>query len=127
MLRTIGIPLMCLAMFSIAGGHWGVLQTIAWSQMLRDYSRQATLATAVEKTFSGAHPCSLCKKVDEGRQKEEKSPATLKLGKKSEVFTAYTARSLKCPDWNDHDYLCVVDALFLSRRDSPPSPVPIGV
>src|SRR5258708_6190788 len=56
MLRVIGLPFMALAMFSIAGGHWAVLQTVAWAQMLRDYSKDATVTEAVAKTFSGDAP-----------------------------------------------------------------------
>jgi len=126
MVRTLGLALMCLAMFSVAGGHWAILQTVAWAQMLRDYSREAPLATAVEKTFSGEHPCPLCKRVEEGRQKEEKAPATVKVDKKSEVFTAQTTQNLKEPDWLDRAYPRVVDSLFSSRSDSPPSPIPIS-
>ena len=45
LLRTIGLPLICVAMFSIAGGHWAALQVLAWTQMARAYSRSADVAT----------------------------------------------------------------------------------
>jgi hypothetical protein len=51
-----------LAMF--VGGHWGMLQVVAWTGMLIDYSRDATFAEAWDKTFSGEHPCAICKTVD---------------------------------------------------------------
>jgi hypothetical protein len=37
MRRAIGIPFLCLAMFGIAGGHWAVLQSIAWARMVSTF------------------------------------------------------------------------------------------
>ena len=48
-----------LAAIQILGGHWLALQSVAWLGMLADYSRGATLITAIEKTFDGEHPCSV--------------------------------------------------------------------
>jgi hypothetical protein len=50
----------------LVGGHWGVLQVVAWSGMLIQYSRDASFSEAWEKTFDGEHPCALCKAVDRG-------------------------------------------------------------
>jgi hypothetical protein len=33
LLRVLGMPLICLALFAFAGGHWAVLQAIAWAQI----------------------------------------------------------------------------------------------
>jgi hypothetical protein len=61
----------------ILGGHWAVLQSVAWAQMLVDYAQRDSLSTAVVKTFDGAHPCELCHTVKEGRLEEQKKlPAT---------------------------------------------------
>jgi hypothetical protein len=70
---------MCVAFFSLAGGHWLVLQTVAWAQMLRDYSKSAPIAEAIERTFSGDYPCPMCIKITREQQEEEKAPATVKL------------------------------------------------
>jgi hypothetical protein len=94
-LRIAGLTLMCVALSSLTGGHWVVLQTVAWAQMLRDYSRSATIAEAIERTFSGGYPCTMCIKISEGQQKEEKAPATVKLAKKREVFSSQRAI---CPE-----------------------------
>lgn len=124
MLRAFGLPLMCLAMFSIAGGHWAVLQTVAWAQMLRDYSKNAPLASAVEKTFSGKAPCELCKKVQEGRQKEEKSPAAFKADKKIEIFLCAASDLLPGLAVRDFSYALPGDENFAVRSNAPPGPVP---
>lgn len=75
-LRIASISLITLAIFSLAGGHWALLQGIAWARMIHDYSSQSSLSTAVEKTFSGHYRCALCKKIAEGKQKEKRAVAT---------------------------------------------------
>jgi hypothetical protein len=64
-----------LALFAATGGHWMVLQSVAWSAMLVQYSRGASLASAVEQTFDGKHPCALCEKIARGRHDEKKPDA----------------------------------------------------
>ena len=36
-------------LFLAIGGHWALLQTVAWASMIVDYSRTAALTVAVEK------------------------------------------------------------------------------
>ncbi len=85
MIRRIGYPLALLALFAIAGGHWAVLQSVAWATMFADNARCAPLSAAFEKTFDGKHPCPLCKKIAQGRQSEKKSDVQTEL-KKLEFF-----------------------------------------
>jgi len=125
MLRNLGLSLMCLAMFSIAGGHWAVLQTVAWVQMVGEYSKTATMAEALEKTFSGKAPCSLCEQIAEAKQQEEKSPATLKTDKKAEIFLLTETDGLKKRVGRDFSYPPSGDQTFQTRFDAPPSPVPL--
>lgn len=74
MLRRLGLLFAALALFSIAGGHWAVLQTVAWAEMLHDYSqRTGSVALAVEQTFDGGHPCELCLQIAAAKQREVKS------------------------------------------------------
>jgi hypothetical protein len=74
MLRRLGTILVCFAMFFIAGGHWAVLQSVAWAGMVRDYSQRDGLAAAVQKTFSGQYPCGMCKRIAEEKSKEQQAP-----------------------------------------------------
>jgi len=122
--RFCGLAFLSLALFSIAGGHWAVLQAVAWAQMLRDYSENATVAEAVEKTFSGEAPCAMCKQITEARQKEEKAPATVKVEKKGEIFLLATRDLLPLPSEGDVRHFPA--GLFAGpvRFDSPPRPVP---
>jgi hypothetical protein len=75
--RRIGLLGMALALFSIAGGHWAVVQSVAWAEMLRDYTqRTGSLTVAVEQTFDGQHPCELCRQIQAAKSQEHKqSPA----------------------------------------------------
>jgi hypothetical protein len=125
MLRSLGLSLMCLAMFSIAGGHWAVLQTVAWAQMLRDYSKDATVAEAVEKTFSGEAPCSMCKQIASARQEEKKAPATVKAEKKAEIFHLASGNFLTKRIGRNFSYPMPLASAFAVRTDAPPAPVPI--
>ncbi|MDK3160814.1 hypothetical protein QPK87_30280 [Kamptonema cortianum] len=70
------IILCAICSFFLMGGHWAVLQTVAWANMIRTYSQDAALNVAIEKTFSGEHPCSLCAKISEAKKQESKSEHT---------------------------------------------------
>ena len=62
------------ALIIAVGGHWAVLQSVAWVSMAVTYSQTDTLEVALKKTFGGQHPCKLCIAVKEGKQEEQKQP-----------------------------------------------------
>jgi len=67
-----------IACLHLMGGHWFALQTVAWVGMFVENRREAPLTEALEKTFDGEHPCSLCCVVKKGLQEEgEKRPVEL--------------------------------------------------
>ncbi|MBK1815174.1 hypothetical protein JIN84_06095 [Luteolibacter yonseiensis] len=66
------------------GGHLALLQTIAWGNMLVEFSNTSSLTEAVGKTFDGEHPCELCKVVKKSKTEEERKPL-LKSEMKLEV------------------------------------------
>jgi hypothetical protein len=75
----------------LIGGHWAILQSVAWTGMLLHYSQNATIDEAWTKTFDGKHPCRLCKAVRAGKAAEKKQEM-LKLETKFEFsFVAGTA------------------------------------
>jgi hypothetical protein len=59
---------MVLSLCAAIGLHWAALQSIAWAGMLLNYSRSGSVASAVEKTFDGRHPCPLCKAISKGEE-----------------------------------------------------------
>lgn len=78
--------LVLIAAVQILGGHWAVLQTVAWTKMLVEYAQQESLSVAVAKTFDGEHPCQLCHTVKEGRQEEQKKQTPTAIAKLDAVL-----------------------------------------
>jgi hypothetical protein len=81
----LGRCLLVAALFCAIGGHWAVLQTVAWASMIVEYSHDASVTQAMEKTFDGQHPCAICKAIQKNQQSEKKHEA-LQLVKKIELF-----------------------------------------
>ena len=71
-----------LALLASIGGHWALLQSVAWTRMIVERAGGQSFSQAVQTTFDGEHPCDLCKRISEGKQGErqpEKSPLNVKL------------------------------------------------
>jgi hypothetical protein len=94
-----GQCLLIAAMFAASGGHWLVLQSVAWGGMIADYARTANLTVAVEKTFDGQHPCGLCKKIEKGRGNEKKRDAQLVVSKHELFYSAPPGFLLSIDSW----------------------------
>lgn len=127
--RRIGCAMMALSLFLVAGGHWAMLQGVAWVTMVHDFSRGGSLTQAVEKTFDGKHPCAMCKKIARAKHSEasgEKAPVTVKMDKKAEVFVKAPGSELPMPVFRPFAY---GPAPFVSMTElcfAPPVPVPIA-
>ena len=80
----LGPVLMLVALLQICGGHWLALQSLAWTEMLVAYSRDAQLTEAVAKTFDGQHPCGLCVRIEQGKKSERHAP--VEVAKVKPVF-----------------------------------------
>jgi len=87
MLVRIGHALLIAALVVALGGHWAVLQTVAWTNMLVANLRTSSLEAAVIKTFDGNHPCSLCKEISAGKKSEKRTDFP-SLAKKLEFVSA---------------------------------------
>jgi hypothetical protein len=74
-----GNLMLCIALFCAIGGHWVVLQSVAWTTMLADHARSESLGTAVHDTFDGQHPCRLCCQIARARQAERKTDLQISL------------------------------------------------
>lgn len=113
-----------LALVLSLGLHWTLLQSAAWVGMVVSYSKDASLAEALEKTFDGEHPCPLCKLVETGSQSDgenDKQTASAKV-KKLDLMLA-TMESLVVPAPNVPDYLPLMQRPVL-KEYSPPVPPP---
>ncbi len=58
------------------GGHWALMQSVAWVRMAVSYSMSTPLREALRMTFDGRHPCQLCKAVQAGKNSERKKPSS---------------------------------------------------
>jgi hypothetical protein len=75
---SVAVSLISLfALFISAGGHWAVLQSVAYTRMLVEFAQQGPLSTAVEKAFDHRYACSLCAKIRHGCDNERKAPSKL--------------------------------------------------
>lgn len=121
MRRTLAHLLVVFSLVAAIGGHWAVLQSVAWVNMAINYSQNAPLVEALQKTFSGDNPCHMCKAVQEGQQ-SEREQGVLKSETKLDFWLADDGFLLANPR-----VLGVVPKLEsggLLRLDRPPSPPP---
>jgi len=110
-----------VALFAATGGHWAVLQSVAWSAMLVRYSHESGIAIAVEKTFDGQHPCALCDKISKARSDGKKQPSELFQSKLE--FCQEPVSDLLCPP--DRFSWMFSSDLFSQRLvNQPPNPPP---
>ena len=81
-LRKLSRILVILALLASVGGHWALLQSVAWTRMIIERTQADSFAAAVQTTLDGEHPCEMCKRITEGKQheqQEEKAPVQVKL------------------------------------------------
>ena len=83
--------LLIVALIAAADTHWILLQSVAWTAMLADNLQTSSLKEAVQLTFDGEHPCSICRGIAAGKKAEKKAdfPAWLK---KLDFFHTKAAR-----------------------------------
>jgi len=88
-LRWIARAVTIFALCCAIGLQWLALQSIAWTAMIVDYSKNASLCQAIAKTFDGAHPCSLCRVVNKANSTEKKSDLQLLTPKLDLICTKH--------------------------------------
>lgn len=125
-MRGIGVWAMAVALFFIAGGHWGALQTAAWAGMLWNYSQQeGSLLTGAKKTFDGEHPCSLCDSIGKAKGREKSAPAVVVTAKKIEPFPTPLSLALPPRECHGISYFVPSELMAAARPHAPPAPIPI--
>jgi hypothetical protein len=126
--RKLGLALMAVALFAIGGGHWAVLQTVAWAEMLRDYTqRTGSVAVAVEQTFDGRYPCDLCREIATAKAKEhQESPAAPGAQEDVKAKALVADRDFSPPERVAAavTFPASVAQLCPSRTEQPPTPPP---
>jgi hypothetical protein len=94
-LRCICHAVTIFALCCAIGLHWIALQSLAWTTMLIDYSKRASLCQAIAQTFDGAHPCSLCHAVKKGKNSEKKSDLQSPAPKIDMICASSTVRLIR--------------------------------
>ena len=115
--RAVTILALCCAI----GLQWLALQSIAWTAMIVDYSKNASLCHAIAKTFDGAHPCSLCHAVNAGKNSEKKSDLQSPAPKIDMICVWRTTSSFR--PFIAFEYT-VLDFCSSQIEHSPPAPPP---
>ena len=110
-----------VALILSIGGHWVLLQSVAWVGMFAKNVRTYSVTEALEKTFDGQHPCALCKVVAAGKKSEQKQTIA-KLEVKIDFWLAPASCLVVVPPRASHE-LPQADA-FSSRVETPPTPPP---
>ena len=125
-IRIAGVAACCLAVLVISGGHWFALQSFAWVRMTIQFTEDGSLGSALAKTFSGRHPCSLCLKVQQGQQEDQKKQQLPWSQNEKLPEVVWELRSFSAPAqpietlWESP----FASFSYSSRIDSPPSPPP---
>jgi len=110
-----------MSLVCVVGGHWALLQSLAWVGMTINFSRTDRLDVAIEKTFNGQHPCHLCHFVAEGK-KSERTKEVAKADTKLDLISS-PCFSLPTPSQHSVELTaCLVSGCL--RLDAPPSPPP---
>jgi hypothetical protein len=126
-LRFVGHAVAAMAMFFVAGGHWGALQSVAWAGMLWNYTQtDGSLLTGVKKTFDGEHPCTMCTSIKTAKEKEKSKAVIVVSSKKIETFPAPLRAMLPPRDCREFVFPDAADVSPAARADAPPVPVPIA-
>ena len=91
--------------------------------MLWDSLHEKPLITALSETFDGAHPCSLCDSIAEGREEEgEKKPFLSESKTLAVLSVAARLPALSAMDLSYPDMTCSAGVLALSQASPPPQP-----
>lgn len=86
-----------MALFFAIGGHFAILQGIAWTSMFRDFSRSEFIGTSIDKIVDGKHPCGLCNKIATARQAQSQDSIFLVRTKKFSNFITPLTSVLVAP------------------------------
>ncbi|HXT39426.1 MAG TPA: hypothetical protein VN887_05335 [Candidatus Angelobacter sp.] len=103
------------------GGHWALLQSVAWVTMVAGYSQAGPFKEALVNTFDGKHPCPICRFVAREKKSEQKQE-TQKLLTKLDFFLQPSGLTLYAPRRIPSHFsaVCFSDM----PAEAPPTPPP---
>lgn len=125
------ITLLLLLSLRLLGGDGGVLQAVAWAGMLVSRTAESGVTAAVETTFDGEHPCSLCKAIRQSEKPADpQTPLPENLLAKLKLKDAVRSTDLILPAPVMESPLSggqpagSAPEFASTRRDAPPVPPP---
>ena len=120
MRRLTHVIVLAAFVFSL-GGHWYILQGLAWANMIREYSQVVPFTQAVGMTFSGQYPCAICKAIADHKSADQQKAFT--LDKDEKKFPLPVRLVMFRPVASAIAYPDLVSLLQL-RSEAPPTPPP---
>jgi hypothetical protein len=119
-MRVVSRLLVIVALCSAIGLHWCALQSIAWTTMVIEYSKDAPFTEALAKALDGQHPCSLCHAVQTGKKSEQQN--NVRVVTKIDFYCVASTNS-RIHEFLPFDYPADATAP-VARADSPLTPPP---
>jgi len=121
-MRRITLLVVLVAFTFSCGGQWPVLQCVAWANMIREYSEMVPLTQAVQMTFSGQYPCSMCKAIAEKKHEENTKIAVMYKHEKKVVspLLSFKRRTVTV----SAQTFVSREQFFEFRSEAPPTPPP---
>ena len=120
LMRMVSRLFVIVALCSAIGLHWCALQSIAWTTMVIEYSKDAPCTEALAKDLDGQDPCSLCQAVQTGKKSEQKN--NVRVVTKIDFYCVASTNS------RVHEFLPLgypADTTTpIARPNSPPTPPP---
>ena len=115
-----------MAALGVLDGHLMVAQTWAWMSMMSERAPEQGVSAALESTFSGNAPCSMCCAIEKERQDKQgdapipETKPTVKFapamcGRGFSLISPAAAYLLRIGD---------ADIFVTGRSDEPPLPPP---
>ena len=121
MMRRFTLLVALTAFIFSCGGHWYVLQGVAWVNMIRNYSEMVPFSEAVSMTLSGKYPCAICKAIAEKKSTEQqKSFSAEKLGKKFSLPVELRPIAITYSDMHYPDFISSIKSSNESPLVRPP-------
>ena len=126
MFVRLGHVLLIVALLGATGGHWAVLQTIAWTDMLTKNLQTESVGAALTKTFDGQHPCKMCNQISAGKKAEKNAELPLQV-KKLEFVSERPAFVFIAPQEFRLSPILLSELDGLNHQPSVPPPRPLAV
>ena len=122
MIRALSRAVVLVMILVMTGGHWMILQSVAWTKMIIEYSRSAPLGVALEQTFDGWHPCQMCKMIQKAKQPAKQQELQQRTAQDDVLFAeAHSSSSFDLPSFRTSGTSGFVRS---SWCDPPPVPPP---